>query len=177
MTPRESTRSPWCLGRDQRPLGGPHYTHRMHAALGGATSCSQRLRVFVPHDFGLQTIRVAEKDAQGGAEVSNGAIRGSYVHETGARLLEGLPAPGIETKMVETAAPKHGGLGLCLGIARHLEDIERTLPTQRHNHHAFTDMASMVAIVVHHVRIKHLLVEANESFHVPRQEGDVVDPV
>src|SRR2546421_11768891 len=102
----------------------------MHAALGGATSGRQRLRVFVPHDFGLQTIRVAEEDAQGGAEVSNGAIRGAYVHEPGARVLEGLPAPGIEAKMVETAAPKHGGLDLGLGIARHLEDIERTLTTQ-----------------------------------------------
>src|SRR5437879_12631471 len=97
----------------------------MHAALGGATSCSQRLRVFVPHDFGLQTIRVAEEDAQGGAEVSNGAIRGSYVHETGARLLEGLPAPGIETKMVEPAAPKEGGWGLGLGFPGHLEGFER----------------------------------------------------
>jgi hypothetical protein len=56
-------------------LGGPHHTHRMHAALGGAaTPGSQRLRVFVPHDFCLQTIRVAEEDAQGGAEVGNGAI-------------------------------------------------------------------------------------------------------
>jgi hypothetical protein len=99
------------------------------------------------------------------------------VHEPGAHVLEGLPAPGIQPKMVETAAPKHGGLDLCLGIARHLEDIERTLPTQSHNHHAFTDMATMVAIVVHHLRIKHLLVEANESVHVSRQEGDVVDPV
>jgi hypothetical protein len=52
-------------------------THLMHAALGGATACSQRLRVFVPHDFGLQTIRVAEEDAQGRAEIGNGAIRGS----------------------------------------------------------------------------------------------------
>ena len=38
-------------------------------------------------------------------------------------------------------------------------------------------LAGMVAIVVHNLRIKHLLVEANESIHVPRQEGDVVDPV
>jgi len=68
-------------------------------------------------------------------------------------------------------------LDLGLGIARHLEDIERTLPAQHHNHHAFTDMTSMVAIVVYHVRIKHLLVEANESVHVPRQEGDMVHPV
>jgi hypothetical protein len=45
------------------------------------------------------------------------------VHETGAHLLEGLPATGIETKMVETSAPKHGGLDLCLGIARHLEEV------------------------------------------------------
>ena len=79
--------------------------------------------------------------------------------------------------MVETATPKHGGVDLGLGIARHLEDIERTLPTQSQNHHAFTDMASMVAIVVHHVRIKHLVVEANASVPVPRQEGNVVDPV
>ena len=64
-----------------------------------------------------------------------------------------------------------------LGIARHLEDIERTLTPNRHNHHAFTHMTGMVAIVVHHGRIKRLLVEANESVHVPRQEGDVVDPV
>jgi hypothetical protein len=86
-------------------------------------------------------------------------------------------APGIETKMVETATSKHGGLDLGLGIARHLEDIERTLTTKSQNHHAFPDMASMSAIVVHNCRIKHLLVEANESVHVPRQEGDVVDPV
>jgi hypothetical protein len=79
--------------------------------------------------------------------------------------------------MVETAAPKHGRLDVGLGIARHLEDIERTLTTNRHNHHAFTNMTGMVAIVVHHSRIKRLLVEANESVHVPRQEGDVVDPV
>src|SRR5215813_8558222 len=122
----------------------------MHAALGGATSGSQRLPVFVPHDFCFQTIRVAEEDAQGGAEVGNGAIRRAYVHETGARLLEGLPAPRIEPKMVETAAPKHGGLDLGLGITRHLEDIERTLTTNRHNHHTFTHMTGMVAIVVHH---------------------------
>jgi hypothetical protein len=79
--------------------------------------------------------------------------------------------------MVKTATPKHGGLDLGLGIARHLEDIERTLTTKSHNYHAFTDMAGMVAIVVHHLRIKHLLVEANESVHVLRQNGDVVDPV
>jgi hypothetical protein len=79
--------------------------------------------------------------------------------------------------MVEMATPKHGGLDLGLGIARHLEDIERTLTTQSQNHHAFPDMASMVAIVVHHCRLKHLLVEVNASVHVPRQEGDVVDPV
>jgi len=48
------------------------------------------------------------------------------VHETSVRLLEGLPAPGIEAKMVETATPKHGGLDLCLGIARHLEDDDFT---------------------------------------------------
>ena len=41
-------------------------------------------------------------------------------------MLEGLPAPGIEAKMVETATPKHGGLDLCLGIARHLEDDDFT---------------------------------------------------
>jgi hypothetical protein len=99
------------------------------------------------------------------------------VHEPGAHVLEGLPAPGIEPKMVETAAPKHGRLDVGLGIARHLEHIERTLTTNRHNHHAFTHMTGMVTIVVHHGCIKHLLVEANESVHVPRQESDVVDPV
>jgi hypothetical protein len=38
-------------------------------------------------------------------------------------------------------------------------------------------MTAMVAIVVHHGRIKRLLVEANEAVHVSRQNGDVVDPV
>jgi len=58
--------------------------------------------------------------------------------------------------MVETAAPKHGGLDLCLGIAWHLEDLERTLTPKSHKHHAFTDMTGMVAMVVHHGRIKRL---------------------
>ena len=31
--------------------------------------CSPRLRVFVPHDFGFQPIRIAEEDAQGSAEI------------------------------------------------------------------------------------------------------------
>jgi hypothetical protein len=79
--------------------------------------------------------------------------------------------------MVETAAPKHGRLDVGLGIARHLEDIERTLTPNRQNHHAFTSMTAMMAIIVHYGRIKRLLIEANESVHVPRQNGDVVDPV
>jgi hypothetical protein len=79
--------------------------------------------------------------------------------------------------MVETAAPKHGRLDVGLGIARYLEHIERTLTPNRQNHHAFTLMTAMIAIVVHHSRIKRRLVKANESVHVPRQNGDVVDPV
>src|SRR6266536_936953 len=108
MTPLESTRSLWCLGRDQRPLGGPHHTHRMHAALGGATSGRQRLRVFVPHDFGLQTIRVTEEDTQSGAEVGNGAIRGAYVHEPGARVLEGLSLRALSPKWSRRPRPNMG---------------------------------------------------------------------
>src|SRR5215510_6794447 len=57
-------------GRSSRP-------QVLHTDLGGATCCSPRLRVFVPHDFGFQPIRIAEEDAQGSAEIGNGAIRGA----------------------------------------------------------------------------------------------------
>src|SRR2546427_3158393 len=63
---------PSCASR-----GRPLRTQLLHAALGGATFCSPCLRVFVPHDFGFQTIRIAEENAQGSAEIGNGAIRGS----------------------------------------------------------------------------------------------------
>jgi hypothetical protein len=55
--------------------------------------------------------------------------------------------------------------------------MERTLTTQSQHHHVFPDMASMMAMVVHHVRLKHRLAEAHASVHVPRQEGNMVDPV
>ena len=63
---------PSCASR-----GRPPCTQIPHAALGGAMLCSPRLRVFVPHDFGFQPIRIAEEDAQGSAEIGNGAIRGA----------------------------------------------------------------------------------------------------
>src|SRR5215468_519384 len=44
--------------------GRPPRPQVLHADVGGATSCSPRLRGFVPHDFGFQTIRIAEEDAQ-----------------------------------------------------------------------------------------------------------------
>src|SRR5262249_16102980 len=51
-------------------------TQLLHAGEGGATFCRPCLRVFVPHDFGFQPIRVAEENAQGSAEIGNGAILG-----------------------------------------------------------------------------------------------------
>src|SRR5262245_49644781 len=177
MTPLASPRSPWSLRRDQRPLGRLPRTHRRHAALGGTTSGRQPLRGFEPHDCGLHTIRVAAADAQGGADVRHGAIRRAYVPATGVRVLESLPAPGIEATMVETAAPTHGGWELGLGMVRYLEVIARTRPTQSQPHQAFLGRASLVALVVPHVRLKDLVVEAHEAVHVPRQVGEVVDPV
>ena len=99
------------------------------------------------------------------------------MHEPGAHVLEGLSAPGIEPKMVETAAPTHGGVALGLGRAWHLADMERPLTTQSQHHHVFPDMASMMAKVVRHVRLTHRLAEAHASVQVPRQEGNMVDPV
>ena len=92
-------------------------------------------------------------------------------------MFEGLPTAGIKTKMVYASTPKHGGLDTRLGIARHLEHIELTLAADGHDHHPFACMTSVVPIVVLNFGIKRLLIKADKSLHIRRQDCDVVHTI
>src|SRR5262249_16916138 len=125
----------------------------------------------------LQAVWVTEEHTQLGAEICNGAIRSPQVHQAHTDVFERLTAAGVETKMIDTPTPKHGGLETCLRIAWDLEHIQCAPRPGRQNHHAFAWMTSMVALVVLDRGIECLLIEADKPLHVRRQHRNVVHTI
>src|SRR5712691_12497843 len=130
--------------------------------------------VFVPEHLRLQAVWIAEEHTQLGAEIRYGAIRRPQVHQAHADVFERLAAAGVETKMIDTPTPKHGGLETGLRIARDLEHIQFAPRPERQNHHAFAWMTRMVPLVVLDGGIECFLIEADTPLHVRGQHGDVV---
>ena len=145
----------------------------MVAVRGGARRVVHpSLGIWVRHaNLGFEPIRVAEKEAEDVAEVSDEAVRCSALEQALADLVEGVERRCFESEMVEPASPEHGHLAEVLVVAGDLEDVE--LSSRTDAHHCEPEAVSLLEGLGG--RFEDGAVELDEPVGIGREDRDVVD--